>query len=157
MPYLTVKLIQDLNEKAGARSSARSAKPTYCFTRAETERSYRAINAFGKEVFRVTGSLPFCIDSLRMRIDSHGTYIGKVTVRPWAEGLLLQKKRTKFVKARLVSRKGDSRGSVAGRSEHQVVFMTPGISMISLNCPRIKIRAFGDLSIKSPGRASGGC
>ncbi|MQW77346.1 hypothetical protein GHK92_15840 [Nocardioides sp. dk4132] len=139
------------------RLSAALADRTYCLSRAEAQRSYVAINAFGNEVFRVTGSLPFCVDPLRMRISSYENYSGKVVVKNWAESFVLTQERTKIVPAHYVKWNGDAKGSVAGRSEHLVAFVAPFVNIVGLNCPKIKIRALGDVSIKSPGNATGGC
>jgi hypothetical protein len=142
--------VQAATAGAGARMSA---APTFCRSRAETVRIYRAINAYNLELFRIRGSLPFCVNSLDILVSSFDTFRSRLVVADWAKSLVFSRTRTRYVKSHFVKWDGYSNGAVAGRAAYAIVFEAPVSNVRTAYCPRVRIKGLGNSAVKPSGQA----
>lgn len=127
-----------------------------CKRRGETKYSYKAENAFGDTVHKVTGSLPFCVNSLKIIVVRHKAFRSHLKVSDWASRFVEYKRRTNHTQAHYVKWAGRKKGSVRGAARYEISLRS-GMYWGGTHCPRIRIRGLGNTRVKVSGRATEGC
>lgn len=140
----------------GQPESTTTAGYVRCVSRKDSRRGYRAINVFDKEVYRIVGSLPFCVNSLKIKVVRHKAFRSHLDVRPWARMYVTYKDRTNHTQAHYVKWSGKKKGSVRGAAAYRM-FLESGDVPAGIHCPRIRLWGLGNTRIKHSGNAVKGC